>query len=109
MRRIYSASDVRRYARCRRQWWYEARQAELVSLSAEEIERRLTALRRRHGALAEQMPAYQLLAGLAARRQHLARGQAVHAAHARRALRPGLGCLPTLLAVSAAIVALRPE
>ena len=112
MTRLYSASDVRRYARCPRQWWYEARQAEWASLTAEEIERRLAALRRRHGVRAEEMPAYQLLADLAERQRHLARGRRVHAAHARRALRPGLGCLPMLLAAGVAgavIVSLRAE
>lgn len=112
MRRLYSASDVRRYARCPRQWWYETRQAELASLSAEEIERRLTALRRRYGARAEETTAYQLLDDLAARQRQLARGRHVHAAHARRALHPGLGCLPALLAagvVGALIMALHSE
>ena len=109
MRRLYSASDVRRYARCPRQWWYEARQDEWVSLTAAEIERRLVALRRRHGAQAETMPAYRLLADLAARQRHLAHGRQVHLAHARQALRPGLGCLTALLAIGAVIMTLRAE
>lgn len=96
-RKLYTASDIRSYARCPRQWWYETRSAELARLSAEEVERRLAALRRRHGTRAEDLAAYQLLADLAARHERLARGRASHATHARQALRPRVGCLPTLL------------
>ncbi len=93
MRRLYSASDVRAYARCRRQWWYERRGAEWASLEPAEIERRLAVLRRRHGARAGDIPAYRLLADLAARGERLERGRQVHRAHAARAFRPA-GCLP---------------
>ena len=93
MRRLYSASDVRRYARCPRQWWYETRGDELGALTPPEIARRLDALRRRYGAAAHEQPAYRLLADLAAREERLAHGREVHHTHARRALRP-LGCLP---------------
>lgn len=93
MRRLYAASDVRAYARCRRQWWYERRSAELAALEPIVIAKRMAALHRRHGAGAEEAPAYRLLAGLAARDANLERGARVHRAHAARALRPS-GCLP---------------
>ena len=93
MRRLYAASDVRAYARCRRQWWYERRAAEWAALDPVEIERRLAILRRRHGARAGEAPAYRLLDDLAARGARLERGREVHRAHATRALRPA-GCLP---------------
>ncbi len=89
----YSASDVRRYARCPRQWWYEARSGELAGLAAAELERRMAALRRRHGAAAENLPAYRLLADLREREDRLAHGRAVHAAHAARVARRRAGCM----------------
>lgn len=93
MRRLYAASDVRAYARCRRQWWYERRSAEFAALEPSVIARRMVALRRRYGSGAESLPAYRLLADLAARDANLERGARVHRAHAARALRPS-GCLP---------------
>jgi len=93
MRRLYAASDVRAYARCRRQWWYERRSAELAVLEPAVIARRMAALRRRYGSGAEEAPAYRLLADLAARNEDLERGARIHRAHAARALRPS-GCLP---------------
>lgn len=95
MRRLYAASDVRAYARCRRQWWYERRSSELATLEPAVIVERMAALRRRHGARAESLPAYRLLADLAARHTNLERGARVHRAHATRALRPS-GCLPVV-------------
>lgn len=95
MRRLYSASDVRAYARCRRQWWYERRAAEWAALAPAEIERRMGALRRRHGARTGDMPVYRLLDDLAARGERLERGRHAHRAHAARALRPA-GCLPAV-------------
>jgi len=101
MRRLYSASDVRLYARCRRQWWYERRASELAALEPAELARRMAALRRRYGARTDSLPAYRLLADLAARGERLDRGALVHRRHAARALRP-TGCLPMtgLLAVA---------
>lgn len=90
--RRYSASDVRRYARCPRQWWYEARRDDLAALTPAELERRMAALRRRHGAGAENLPAYLLLADLAARQEQMAHGRAAHRAHAARVSRRGAGC-----------------
>jgi hypothetical protein len=95
MRRLYAASDVRSYARCRRQWWYERRSAEFAALEPTVIARRMAALRRRYGAEAEGLPAYRLLADLAARDANLERGARVHRAHAARTLRPS-GCLPVM-------------
>ena len=89
----YSASDVRRYARCPRQWWYEARSGELAGLEPAELERRMAMLRRRHGAAAENLPAYRLLADLREREERLAHGRAVHEAHAARVARRRAGCL----------------
>lgn len=93
MRRLYTASDVRAYARCRRQWWYERRSTDLAALEPSVIARRMAALRRLHGARADDLPAYRLLADLAARDANLEHGARVHRAHAARALRPS-GCLP---------------
>jgi len=91
--RRYSASDIRRYTRCPRQWWYEARRDDLAQLTPAELERRMAALRRRHGAGAEALPAYLLLSDLAARQQQMAHGRAVHRAHAARVSRRRIGCL----------------
>lgn len=90
--RRYSASDIRRYARCPRQWWYEARSAEMAGLDAAEAERRMAVLRRRHGAAATDLPAYRLLADLQEREERLAYGRAAHAAHAARVARRRIGC-----------------
>ncbi len=118
MGRLYTANDVRSYARCPRQWWYEARSEELAALSPDEVRRRLDRLRRRHGAAADDLPAYRLLSDLAAREQSLAHGRETHRAHAVRALSPaesrgrGSGCLPlaglVLLAVATALLLLAP-
>ncbi len=102
MTRLYSASDIRTYAQCPRQWWYEARSAELAVLTPEEVRHRLVALRRRHGRQAEDLPAYRLLADLEAREERRAHGNAVHrahaaAVHARTHVSPRrAGCLPLL-------------
>ncbi len=93
MRRLYAASDVRAYARCRRQWWYERRSAELAALEPAVIARRMAALRQRYGSGVEDLPTYRLLADLSARDANLERGARVHRAHAARALRSN-GCLP---------------
>ncbi len=97
--RRYSASDIRRYARCPRQWWYEARRDDLAELTPAELDRRMAALRRQHGAGAESLPAYLLLSDLAARQQQMAHGRAVHRAHAARVSRPRAGCLLPFVAL----------
>lgn len=97
--RRYSASDVRRYARCPRQWWYETRSEELADLEPAELARRMAALRRRYGDTAESLPAYRLLADLLQREERLAVGRETHAAHAARVARRRSGCLIPLLSL----------
>lgn len=106
--RRYAASEVRSYARCARQWWYESRDDELATLSPAEIARRMSALRRRHGREATTLPLYKLLSDLAARDDRLTQGRSVHHAHATRVrgtaggrgcLLPALGTLCLLVAV----------
>lgn len=108
MKRLYTASDVRRYARCPRQWWYEARADELAALDPDEVRQRLDALRRRHGDAAGDLAAYQLLADLAARHERLAHGRDVHRAHAARALGGGRGCLFPITVFLAVVLLLLP-
>lgn len=93
MSKPYSASDVRRYARCPRQWWYETRRDELASLEPAELERRAALLRRRYGVRATELPAYQLLVDLAARQDRLASGRTTHREHATRVAQRRAGCL----------------
>ncbi len=108
--RRYAASEVRSYARCARQWWYESRDDELATLSPAEITRRLAALRRRHGRDAATLPLYKLLTDLAARDDRLSRGRAAHHAHAARVrdTASGHGCLfPALGALCILVIGLR--
>lgn len=105
MRRLYSASDVRAYARCPRQWWYERRSVELAALTPDVVERRLAALHRRYGADAASRPEYRLLVDLLGRDDRLARGARIHRAHASRALRP-TGCLLPAGLLAAALLLL---
>jgi len=105
--RRYAASEVRSYARCARQWWYESRDDELATLTPSEIARRMAALRRRHGRDAAELPLYKLLAALSARDDRLSRGRAVHHAHAARVRSGarGRGCLPPVLGALCLLVA----
>lgn len=109
MKHLYTASDVRRYARCPRQWWYEARADELAALGPDEVRRRLDALRRRYGDAAGDLAAYRLLTDLAARHERLAHGRDVHRAHAARALGRGRGCLLPITVFLAVILLLLPD
>jgi hypothetical protein len=96
-RRLYSASEVRSFARCPELWWYERRRADLVGLDAATLQRRRDLLRRDFGARAARLPEDRLLAQLLARREHLARGTAFHRAHEAHAVKARSGCLLPLV------------
>jgi hypothetical protein len=92
-RRLYSASEVRSFARCPELWWYERRRADLVRLDPAALRRRRDLLQREFGAAAARLPEDRLLAHLLVRQERLARGNEFHLAHAARVPKARGGCL----------------